>query len=122
MRGNVMMARKSIFDMEWFARKLTSPDPIYLSRAEKEYILLVMSEIKDYERILDVMDERQYRKLYLKEEREKRKGLLYPDADEIYRKYFEQRGFIELLKEKCLEKDVIIADLHKKIIELTPEA
>lgn len=105
-----------------FVKKLTSPEPIYLNRAEKEYVLLVMSENKDYERILDVMDERQYRKLYLKEEREKRKGLLYPDADEIYRKYFEQKEHIELLKQKCLEKDSIICDLHKKIIDLTPES
>ena len=110
------------FNMVKFINKLASPDPIYLNRAEKEYLLLVMSENKDYERILDVMDERQYRKLYLKEEREKRKGLLYPDADEIYRKYFEQKEYIELLKQKCLEKDAIICDLHKKIIDLTPES
>lgn len=115
------MGRKSIFDIKWFYKKLTRPDPIYLSRAEKEHILLIMAENEDYERILDVMDERKYRKLYLKQEREKRKGLLYPDADEIYRKYFEQKEYIELLKQKCLEKDSIICDLHKKIIELTPE-
>ena len=115
------MARKSIFDMEWFAKKLASKEPIYLSRAEKEYILLVMSEVEDYERILDVMDQRPYRKLYLKEEREKRKGLLYPDADEIYRKYFEQREHIEFLQKKYFEKDAIICDLHKKIMKLTPE-
>lgn len=110
------------FNIKSFVKKLTNSDPLYLNRAEKEYMLLVMSENKDYERILDVMDERQYRKLYLKEERAKRKGLLYPDADEIYRRYFEQREFIELLKQKCLEKDAIICDLHKKIMDLTPES
>lgn len=110
------------FNMVKFVKKLTSPEPIYLNRAEKEYMLLVMSENKDYERILDVMDERKYRKLYLKQEREKRPKLLYPDADEIYMRYFNQKEFIETLKQKCLEKDAIICDLHKKIMDLTPES
>lgn len=110
------------FNMVKFIKKLTSPEPIYLNRAEKEYVLLIMSENKDYERILDVMDERKYRKMYLKEQREERQGLLYPDADEIYMRYFNQKEFIEILKQKCLEKDAIICDLHKKIMDLTPES
>ena len=113
---------KYAFSMKSFIKKLTSPDPVYLSRVEKEYVLLVMSENKDYERILDIMDERKYRKLYLKQERTKRKGLLYPDADEIYRRFFEQQELIEVLQQKCLDKDKIILDLHKRIMELTPEA
>lgn len=110
------------FNMVKFIKKLTSPDPIYLNRAEKEYVLLIMSENKDYERILDLMDERKYRKMYLKEQREERHGLLYPDSDEIYMRYFNQKEFIETLKQKCLEKDAIICDLHKKIMDLTPES
>lgn len=110
------------FDFKSFNKKITNPDPIYLNRAEKEYIIRLIAENKEYEDMLEIFDNRTYRKLYLQEERKKRKGLLYPDADEIYRKYFEQREFIELLKEKCLEKDKIIFDLHNKIMELTPEA
>ena len=110
------------FDFKKFVNKLFSPEPLYLTRAEKEYVSLIILENQDYERILDVLDERKYRKLYLKEQREKRKGLLYPDSDEIYEKYFNQKEFIELLKQKCLEKDKIILDLHKKIMELTPES
>lgn len=113
---------KEAFSMKRFIKKLTSQEPIYLNRAEKEYVLLVMSENKDYERILDIMDERTYRKQYLKEERAKRKSLLYPDADEIYRRYFEQKELIEMLQQKCLDKDKIILDLHKRIMDLTPEA
>lgn len=110
------------FNIKSFNKKLTSPDAVYLNRAEKEYIIKLVAENKNYEDMLDMFDNRTYRKQYLKEERAKRRGLLYPDADEIYRKYFEQREFIEILQQKCLEKDAIICDLHNKIMELTPEA
>ena len=112
------MGRKYEFDIKTFAKKLTSDEPLYLSRAEKEYVATLMEDNQDYERILEIFDNREYRKKYLKEERAKRKGLLYPDADEIYRKYFEQKEFIEDLKTKCLEKDGIILDLHKKILNI----
>lgn len=114
------MERK--FNMKNLMKKLTNPDPLYLNRAEKEYVTQLMEDNEDYERILEMFDNREYRKRYLKEERAKRKGLLYPDADEIYQRYFEQRELIEILKQKCLDKDAIILDLHKKIMELTPEA
>lgn len=110
------------FNIQRFIKKLFSPEPVYLSRAEKEHVLLMISDNEDYRRILDILDERTYRKKYLKEEREKRKGMLYPDADEIYMRYFNQRDLIKELKQKCLEKDTIIYDLHKKIMELTEEA
>lgn len=110
------------FDIKKFNKKITNLDPVYLNRVEKEYVLKLIEDNKDYEDLLEMFDNRTYRKQYLKEERAKRRGLLYPDADEIYRRYFEQRKFIELLKQKCLEKDAIICDLHNKIMELTPEA
>ena len=110
------------FNFKKFVNKLFSPEPLYLNRAEKEYVSWILLENQDYERILDVLDERKYRKLYLKEQREQRKGLLYPDSDEIYQKYFNQKNEIEELRANCLYKDSIILDLHKKIMELTPEA
>ena len=109
------------FDFKSFNKKVTSSYPIYLNRAEKEYIIRLIAENKEYEDMLEIFDNRTYRKLYLQEERKKRKGLLYPDADEIYQKYFDQREFIELLKEKCLSKDKVILDLHNKIMELTQD-
>ena len=109
------------FDFKSFNKKVTSSYPIYLNRAEKEYIIRLIAENKEYEDMLEIFDNRTYRKLYLQEERKKRKGLLYPDADEIYMKYFNQKEFIEILQKKCLEKDIIICDLHNKIMELTPE-
>ena len=50
-----MMGRKSIFDIKWFYKKLTRPDPIYLSRAEKEHILLIMAENKDAVKTTDTV-------------------------------------------------------------------
>ena len=117
-----MMGRKSSFDFKSFIKKLTNEDPLYLNRAEKEYVLNLIEENKEYDIMLDIFDKREYRARYLKQERERRKGLLYPDADEIYRKYFEQKEHIEFLQQQYLEKDAIICDLHKKILELTPEA
>lgn len=110
------------FNIKSFTKKLTSQDSIYLNRAEKEYVLKLMEDVKDYEDLLEMYDNRKYRALYLKQEREKRRGLLYPDADEIYKRYFDQKELIEALQERCLEKDAIICDLHKKIMDLTPEA
>lgn len=66
-------------------------------------------EIEEYERTLDIFDNREYRKRYLEEERAKRPKLLYPDADEIYKRYFEQKAEIEKkdrqleIKDKYLE-------------------
>lgn len=109
------------FNIKSFTKKITSQDPIYLNRAEKEYVLKLMEDVKDYENLLEMYDNRKYRALYLKQEREKRHGLLYPDADEIYMRYFNQKEFIQTLKQKCLEKDAIICDLHNKIMELTQD-
>lgn len=46
-------------------------------------------DILEYERILDIWNERPYRKKYLEERRKENPKLLYPDADEIYQKYYE---------------------------------
>lgn len=42
-----------------------------------------------YKRILDLADNRIYRKKYLEERRKEQPNLLYPDSDEIYRRYYE---------------------------------
>ena len=42
-----------------------------------------------YERILGLADNRIYRKKYLEERRKEQPNLLYPDSDEIYRRYYE---------------------------------
>ena len=76
-------------------------------------------DIEDYQRILDTFDKREYRKRYLEEERAKRPKLLYPDADEIYQRYYEQKAEIEK-KDKIIDLMAIYIDLadeniHKRL-------
>ena len=72
----------------------------------------VLSELEKYEKTLDIFDERKYRKKYLEEERAKRPNLLYPDADEIYERYFQQRAELEKKDEiinemaECIGRDI----------------
>ena len=47
------------------------------------------SDNLEYQRIQDIFDKRTYRKKYLEERRKEESNLLYPDADEIYRRYYE---------------------------------
>lgn len=60
----------------------------------------------EYQRILDTLDERVYRKKYLEERRAEEENLLYPDADEVYERYFKQKEKIQ-----DLEKEI------KKLLE-----
>lgn len=62
-------------------------------------------ELEENNKALDIFDERKYRKRYLEEEREKRPNLLYPDADEIYQRYFEQREELEKKSRQLKIKD-----------------
>lgn len=47
------------------------------------------SDNLEYQKIQDIFDKRTYRKKYLEERRKEEPNLLYPDADEIYRRYYE---------------------------------
>lgn len=71
-------------------------------------------EIGEYEKTLDIFNEREYRKRYLEEERAKRKGLLYPDADEIYKRYYEQKAEIEKKDRQLYEKTNRVNNLEKE--------
>ena len=53
----------------------------------------------EYKRILDLADNRIYRKKYLEERRKDQPNLLYPDSDEIYQRYYELKRENEELKE-----------------------
>ena len=50
-----------------------------------------------YKRILGLADNRIYRKKYLEERRKEQPNLLYPDSDEIYRRYYELKEENEYL-------------------------
>ena len=50
-----------------------------------------------YKRILGLAGNRIYRKKYLEERRKEQPNLLYPDSDEIYRRYYELKEENEYL-------------------------
>lgn len=52
----------------------------------------------EYQRIQDISDARHYRRKYLEERRKEEPDLLYPDADEIYRRYYELKNELEITK------------------------
>lgn len=57
-------------------------------------------------RILEVFDDRKYRKKYLEERRKEEPNLLYPDGDEIYKRYYEQKKQIDLITNYLAEQDL----------------
>lgn len=73
-----------------------------------EYIKFLEREKYENDLILMTADNRKYRKKYLAEERKKDPKLLYPDADEIYMKYFMQRHIINLMAQEIylLDREV----------------
>lgn len=78
-------------------------------RLEKENEEL-KSDNLEYQRIQDIFDERKYRKKYLEERRAEQPKLLYPDADEIYERYYKLKEENEELKHKY---DKALSDLVK---------
>ena len=71
----------------------------------------------EYKRILDLADNRIYRKKYLEERRKEELNLLYPDSDEIYQRYYELKQENEKLKNKLLDT----LEGQKVIKEETPQ-
>lgn len=57
------------------------------------------SDNLEYQRTQDIFDERTYRKKYLEERRKEEPNLLYPDSDEIYKRYYKLKQENQELKE-----------------------
>lgn len=75
------------------------------------------SDNLEYQRIQDIFDKRTYRKKYLEERRKEEPNLLYPDADEIYRRYYELQKENQLIYENYISKQIIkdkIEELKEK--------
>ena len=89
-------------------------------RALKENEELILDNL-EYQRIQDISDKRTYRKKYLEERRKEEPNLLYPDVDEIYRRYYELRKENEELTISNKEIDKECSRLEKKEIELINE-
>lgn len=75
------------------------------------------SDNLEKERILEVFDNRKYRKKYLEERRKEEPNLLYPDGDEIYKRYYEQKKQIDLMAEEINETDRGYTDYCEMKIE-----
>lgn len=69
-----------------------------LDRLQKENKELKADSLEKA-RILEMFDDRKYRKKYLEERRKEEPDLLYPDGDEIYKRYYEQKKQIDLMAE-----------------------
>lgn len=94
----------------------------------------LISDNLDYQRTLDIFDKRTYRKKYLEERRKEEPNLLYPDADEIYKRYYKLREENKEIEEKnkknlieiiCyqeeLENSIPVYLVEEKIEELNKE-
>ena len=69
-----------------------------------------------YERILGLADNRIYRKKYLEERRKEQPNLLYPDSDEIYRRYYELKEENEHLH-KEINRRIKLKIENEKIVD-----
>ena len=83
----------------------------------------------EYKRILDLADNRIYRKKYLEERRKEQPNLLYPDSDEIYRRYYELKEENEHLHREInrriklkIENEKIVDTQLKVLHELLDES
>lgn len=96
-------------------------------------VLKENEELKEYnmtyKRILDLADNRIYRKKYLEERRKEQPNLLYPDSDEIYRRYYELKEENEHLHREInrriklkIENEKIVDTQLKVLHELLDES
>lgn len=96
-------------------------------------VLKENEELKEYnmtyERILGLADNRIYRKKYLEERRKEQPNLLYPDSDEIYRRYYELKEENEHLHREInrriklkIENEKIVDTQLKVLHELLDES
>nr|DAR72076.1 MAG TPA: hypothetical protein [Caudoviricetes sp.] len=76
-----------------------------ITKLQKENEELKLDNLEK-ERILEVFDNRKYRKKYLEERRKEEPNLLYPDGDEIYKRYYEQKKQIDLITNYLAEQDL----------------
>ncbi|MGM9881499.1 MAG: hypothetical protein ACI31S_01495 [Bacilli bacterium] len=70
------------------------------------------SDNLEYQRTQDIFDERTYRKKYLEERRKEEPNLLYPDSDEIYKRYYKlKEENARLKKAHNISENVTIQDI-----------
>ena len=87
-------------DLEFYIRTVLN----LITKLQKENEEL-KSDNLEKERVLEIFDNRKYRKRYLKERRKEEPNLLYPDGDEIYKRYYELKKQIDLMAEYMFNKN-----------------
>lgn len=98
--------KKAINNMKIFAR--VHQDMSVVTAKEIDVVLELVEKLKkenkelksdnlEKARILEMFNDRKYRKKYLEERRKEEPNLLYPDGDEIYKRYYEQKKQIDLM-------------------------
>ena len=75
------------------------------------------AEIKELESVTGLMKNREYYNKFVKEVFQNETGneLLFPDFDEIYKRYFEQKAEIERLQKAIKVQDIMIGNQDLKI-------
>ena len=68
-------------------------------------------EVCEYEQLIDIQDKREYHKRYLEERRKEQPNLLYPDYDEIYKRYYAQKDIINKAIEYAENNDEVRKEL-----------
>ena len=90
---------KLVYEIEDKDKKVVKIVLNLISKLKKENEEL-KSDNLEKERLLEIFDNRKYRKRYLKERRKEEPNLLYPDGDEIYKRYYELKKQIDLMAEQ----------------------
>jgi hypothetical protein len=76
-------------------------EEIYLNQKRVKQLLDYITNLQEYETIIEMEFKREYAKRYLEERRKEEPHLLYPDSDEIYKRYYELKEENKKLKELC---------------------
>jgi len=73
----------------------------FLFGDEVDKLYNYITNLQEYETIIEMEFKREYAKRYLEERRKEEPHLLYPDSDEIYKRYYELKEENKKLKELC---------------------
>lgn len=97
--------KEVLYGLDYIGNKIKNDDGILELGVNNcklllDYITNLQEEVKEWEYIQDIQNNRKYRKRYLEERRKEETNLYLPDYDEVYQKYYEQKERID----KAIEK------------------
>lgn len=86
-----------------------------------KYIKEIEEDRDEWQKIVIMQNDREYRSKFLKEFQEEHNENTFPDYDEIYKRYDEQKNHIKELSESNKELDKECSRLEKKEVEMEKE-